>query len=150
MCGLGFDLDRYAAAALAASVHGGKHEREMVAFVKQHRAALDRMPTAFLSVSLGEAGVEDPARTEAQHADAAAAVKRQIDVFLAETGWKPERLAPVAGALLYRQYGVLLRFVMRLIARRSGASTDTSRDHVYTDWAALDHIADELSASIQR
>ena len=33
---------------------------------------------------------------------------------------------------------------MKLIARKAGASTDTSRDHVYTDWLALDRTIDEL------
>jgi menaquinone-dependent protoporphyrinogen oxidase len=34
---------------------------------------------------------------------------------------------------------------MRIIARRGGATTDTSRDHEYTDWQALDRFADELA-----
>src|SRR5215468_7722557 len=52
------DLDNYAAVVLAASVHAGRHEREMVRFVKRHLAELGRLPTAFLSVTLSEAGAE--------------------------------------------------------------------------------------------
>jgi menaquinone-dependent protoporphyrinogen oxidase len=33
---------------------------------------------------------------------------------------------------------------MKRIARASGGSTDTSRDHEYTDWEALDRLVDEL------
>ncbi len=55
----GFAFGGYSAAILAASVHLGRHEREMVAFVKQHRAELESLPTAFLSVSMAEAGAEN-------------------------------------------------------------------------------------------
>ena len=67
-----------------------------------------------------------------------------------ETGWNATHVHPVAGALLYRQYGVIVRLVMRFIARQTGATTDTSRDHEYTDWEALDRFADELAADVER
>jgi menaquinone-dependent protoporphyrinogen oxidase len=51
-------LNDYAGVVLAASVHGGKHEREMVKFVKMHSTELKQLPTAFLSVTLSGAGVE--------------------------------------------------------------------------------------------
>src|SRR5579862_4795154 len=53
-----FSLCNYSAAVLAASVHGGSHEKEMVQFVKGHRSELERITTAFLSVTLSEAGAE--------------------------------------------------------------------------------------------
>ena len=42
--------------------------------------------------------------------------------------------------LLYTQYNVLIRFVMKRIAKHAGGATDTSRDHEYTDWVALDQF----------
>jgi menaquinone-dependent protoporphyrinogen oxidase len=144
----GFSLDRYAAAVLAASVHVGKHEREMVNFVKTYRAELDRLPTAFLSVSMAEGTAEDPTVTAAQHAQAVAEVQEAIGVFRAETGWNPSRLLPVGGALLYRQYGVIKRFLIRMIAKNKGAPTDTSRDWVLTDWEALDQFVGEIAAGL--
>jgi menaquinone-dependent protoporphyrinogen oxidase len=99
-----FDATRYAAVVVASSVHIGKHERAMVQFVKKHRAALERMPSAFLSVSLSEAGAEDVHATAQRRERAAANVKKMVDDFLRETGWSPTHAHPVAGALLYRQY----------------------------------------------
>src|SRR5213078_4609053 len=52
------DLDRFSFALLAASVHAGAHEPEMIQFVKKHRAQLERLPAAFISVTLSEAGAE--------------------------------------------------------------------------------------------
>lgn len=139
------DLARYAAVVLAASVHMGKHEGSMIRFVRAHRPALERLPTAFLSVSLSQAAVEDPNATPARKRRAAAEVARTIERFVRTTGFRPTRVQPVAGALLYRQYGAALRLLMRFISGVAGASTDTSRDHEYTDWKALGRFADEMA-----
>jgi menaquinone-dependent protoporphyrinogen oxidase len=66
-----------------------------------------------------------------------------IDVFAAETGWIPARSLAVAGALAYTQYGFLKKFVLRQIAKRAGGSTDTSCDHEYTDWPAVDRFVEQ-------
>jgi menaquinone-dependent protoporphyrinogen oxidase len=141
-----FDLTRYAKAVLAASVHIGKHEKSMLEFVRAHRAELERMPSVFLSVSLSQAGAEDARATSRRRERAAANVAKMIEDFVHRARWHPQRVLPVAGALLYRQYGVLVRLMMLFIARLVGASTDTSRDHDYTDWQALDRFAAELAA----
>lgn len=145
------DLDPagYAAIVLAASVHLGKHEREMVDFVKTHHDALEHLPTAFLSVSLSEAGVEDTTATFEARSKAAVDVKRMIDDFCHQTGFHPSRVWPVAGALMYSEYGALVRFVMRRIAKHAGQSTDTTHDHEYTDWKGLHRFVDALMMELE-
>jgi len=137
-------LSDYALVCVAASVHVGKHERTAVAFVKRHRAELERLSAVFVSVSLSEAGVEDLARSQDERRKSSADVQRMIDDFAKETGWRPARVFPVAGALAYTRYNLLLRFVMKRIARKAGGPTDTSRDHELTDWASVDRFAREL------
>ena len=146
----GFSLDSYEAAILTASVHLGKHEPEMVEFVRRHHAELERTPAAFLSVSLSEAGAEDPAAPPGRRAQSAADVERMIQEFLSETAWHPSHIHAIAGALMYTKYNFLVRFVMKMIAKRAGSSTDTSRDHEYTDWAALDHFVEELMLAVDQ
>jgi menaquinone-dependent protoporphyrinogen oxidase len=143
-------LSDYAGAILAASVHIGTHEPEMVAFVKQHRAELESMPSAFLSVTLSEVGAERANATVEEHARFVADVQGMLNRFFEDTGWHPQRVKPVAGALLYTKYNFLIRFVMRRIAKKAGAETDTSRDYEYTDWVALDHFVDEVADEISR
>ncbi len=140
----GFSLDAYSAVILAASVHMQKHEIEMTRFVQRYRAELERLPALFLSVSLSEAGAEDVTAAPERRAQSAAEVEKMIQAFLAETGWHPSRVRAAAGALMYSKYNFLIRFVMKRIARAAGASTDTSRNHEYTDWEALDRVIDEL------
>jgi len=134
----------YTIACVAASVHGGHHEREMIAFARQHRDELVRRRAAFLSVTLSEAGAEDPEAPLDRRQRAAADAQRMIDVFIAETGWRPARSLPVAGALAYSRYNFFIRFVMKRIARSYGAPTDTSRDYEFTNWAAIDAMAEQL------
>ena len=140
-------LAEYGAAVLAASLHAGKHEREFVRFVKEHREQLERMPAAFLSVSLAEAGAEDARRTPEARAEAARQVQETLDRFYEQTGWRPTATLPVAGALLYTKYGFLIRFIMKQISKKEGGSTDTTHDHEYTDWSALDRFVDALVQS---
>jgi menaquinone-dependent protoporphyrinogen oxidase len=139
----GFDLACYSAAILAASVHLGKHEREMTAFVKQHAADLQRIPGIFLSVSLSEAGAEDPTATPEARVKSAADVEHMIQDFVRETGWHPSEAKPVAGALLFSKYNWIMRFAMKRIAKAAGAPTDTAHDYEFTDWAALDRVAED-------
>jgi len=141
-------LDQYAGVVVAASVHAGRHEAEMVRFVKEHVAELESMTSAFLSVTLSEAGAERADATPEEHARFVADVQKVIDQFLGDTGWRPKRVKPVAGALLYTKYNFLVRLVMKRISKAAGGSTDTSRDHDYTDWVALDQFIAELAHEI--
>ncbi len=135
-------------ACVAASVHAGHHEAEMIAFVKRHRPALERRHAAFLSVSLSETGAEDVRAPTERRERAAADARRMIDVFEQETGWRPARVLPVAGALAYSRYNFLIRFVMKRIAHKAGAPTDTSRDYEFTDWSTLDAFIKDAAVSV--
>jgi len=143
----GFSLENYSVAVIAAPVHIEKHAKEIVRFAKTHVQELNRMPSIFLSISLSQAGAEMQSNSIEQRAQAAAAVQRMIDGFLEQTGWHPSRTVPVAGALMYSKYNFVIRFVLKRIAARSGGSTDTSRDHVYTHWATLDRLAEDLATA---
>src|SRR6185503_11599905 len=76
------DWPPYDWACVAASVHAGHHEPEMIAFVKRHREDLARLGAVFLSVTLSEAGAEDPQAPKERREQAAADAQRMIDVFI--------------------------------------------------------------------
>jgi menaquinone-dependent protoporphyrinogen oxidase len=143
-----FSLGEYCAAIVSASIHTGKHETEATAFAKRYAGQLNHIPTAFVSVSLSKAGAEDLEAPEERRAQAAADVRRMIDIFLRDSGWQPTLIQAVAGALRYSQYNFLVRFVLKRISQKAGGDTDTSRDYEYTDWTVVDHIADELIRTI--
>jgi menaquinone-dependent protoporphyrinogen oxidase len=134
------DWPSYDAACVAASVHIGRHEPEMIAFVKRHRRELERVSAMFLSVSLSEAGAEDPNAPPERRRKAASDVDGMIETFVTNTGWRSAHILPVAGALAYRRYNFIVRVVMKRVAGANGAPTDTSRDYELTDWEKLDRF----------
>jgi menaquinone-dependent protoporphyrinogen oxidase len=134
------DLGKYDGAIIAASVHGGHHQKEMVAFVAPHHTQLNAMPSAFVSVSLTAADDNDEARE---------AVRGLIDDVLDDTQWTPRATLPVAGALQFEEYGLPTRVLMRLIARRHDSEVDLHHDTDYTDWAAVDRFARDFAATLQ-
>ena len=53
-----------------------------------------------------------------------------------------------AGAIMYRKYGFLKRFFMKLIASGAGGNTDTSKNYEYTDWDEVEHFTTGFLAQI--
>lgn len=143
-----FDWSCYGVACVAGSVHAGHHERELIAFVRRNREALSARSAIFLSVTLSAAGAEDQTAPAVRREQSAADAQRMIELFVTETGWRPAWSSAVAGALAYTRYNFVVKFVMKRIARKQGASTDTSRDHEFTNWAAVDAIAERLLAAM--
>jgi menaquinone-dependent protoporphyrinogen oxidase len=128
--------DGYDAVFVGASIHMGKHERNVVHYVRRNRATLERLPSAFFSVSLAAGDNTDEAHKE---------VEGYIEKFVQQTGWRPMMVGLFAGALLYTQYGFFTRWIMRKIARDKGSpDTDTTRDYVYTDWDRVRCFAEDF------
>lgn len=144
-----FDLSACAAVVLAAPVHLGKHEEHVVDFVKEHRDALERLPAAFISVTLSEAGAERRNAPPERHAQFAGNVQTVLEHFFSETNWRPAWVKPVAGAVSYTHYNFFVRFAMKQIAKRVNAGTDTTRDYEYTDWNALELFVKEFAREIR-
>jgi menaquinone-dependent protoporphyrinogen oxidase len=126
-------LDVYDAVIVGGSVHMGKHEDHVRDFVQKNRGTLERLPSAFFSVSLAAHG--DLPNAEAY-----------VENFQQETGWKPAQVGLLSGALLYRQYGFFKRLMMKKIvsSKPGGLSTDTSRDHEYTEWDQVKQFAEDF------
>ncbi|MDO8210271.1 flavodoxin domain-containing protein [Conexibacter sp. CPCC 206217] len=129
----------YSGVVVAASVHAGRHQASVERWAKSHTNTLATRPTAFLSVSLTAADDTD---------EALATTSRMIEDLREKTGWNPTRTLAVAGALLYREYDIATRVLMRLISRQHGAPTDVSRDFDFTDWAAVEQFAREFAALV--
>ena len=135
----GLSLGPYDGVIVGASIHGGRYPDYVHDFVVTHRLALERRPAAFFTVCLTAASV----RPDVQHAPA-----EYVERFLADTGWQPTQTVIFAGALRYTRYNLIMRWLMRLLARSTGLGTDMSRDHEYTDWAAVERFAKDFSARL--
>ena len=132
----GFALDGYEPVIVGASIHMGQHEEYVRDFVNRNREALERIPSAFYSVSL----------TAREHTEEPRAqTKEYVEKFARETGWHSDMAGIFGGALRYTQYGFVKRHLMKKISKdRGSADTDTSRDYEYTNWNDVRHFAEEF------
>jgi menaquinone-dependent protoporphyrinogen oxidase len=130
----------YDAVIIGASIHIHKYQSAVMHYINRHIEELNKIPSAFFSVCLAVASVMEEEHHEAM---------KITNDFLERMGWKPLMTTQIAGALKYTQYDFFTRLVMKRIAKREGRTTDTSRDHEYTNWDAVREFAEEFSVKIK-
>jgi menaquinone-dependent protoporphyrinogen oxidase len=118
----------YDAVLVGASMHMEKYQTSIADYVHKHNKQLNKMHSAFFSVSLTAAGDDEASWKE---------LKRITDHFLAYTGWKPSLVEYVAGALRFTEYDFFKKYIMRMIAKNAGHPHEGSEDTEYTDWNKL-------------
>lgn len=128
-------LTNYDAVIVGGSIHIGKYPKQLEKFVSTNRDRLNKVPSAFFTVCLA---------IHSQRVDSQQAALKFGNDFLAKTGWQPALTATFAGAVTYTRYNFITRFLMKKISQKEGGSTDTSRDHEYTDWAKVKQFAEEF------
>lgn len=131
--------DAYDAVLLGSRIELGKHARPVVDYLRAHREVLERKPTAFFSVCMA-----------AVSPNAGPDPSGYLAALFDTIGWKPTRAVVFAGGLPYRKYNWFWRFIMKRISASAKHTTDTSRDHEFTDWNAVRAFADELAALVTR
>jgi len=125
----------YDAVIIGASIHIHKYQAAVVHYINHNIDVLTKKPGAFFSVCLAIAS-----DLEEEHKEA----RRITTDFLEHIGWKPLMVTQVAGALKYTQYDFFKRLIMKMIAKKEGRTTDTSRDYEYTDWNAVRQFVKEF------
>jgi len=133
------DPSGYDAVVVGDSIRNRRHSRSLIRFLRRHDATLATKTTALFQVSMTSAK-DDPEHT--------AAALELVDKLVGDAGFQPNHVALFAGAVMYTKYGWLTRRIMRSISAKEGGSTDTSRDHEYTDWDAVVRFGREVYASV--
>ena len=136
-----FSVDTFDAAIIGGSIHMDKYPRYLNKFVVTHGDWLNSVPSAFFTVCMAAYSASEKSRQAAQ---------RYGDKFIAQTEWTPTLIQTFAGAVKYTQYNFITRFIMKMISKREGANTDTSRDHEYTDWESVDRFAENFMGIIEQ
>lgn len=127
----------YDAVLVGASLIAGGYQRYIRRFVKAHVETLNCTPSAFFAVCASEGGTDEAAKADA---------RRIQGDFLRKAGWRPTLVRSFAGAIAYTKYNPFVRWIMKRISAKEGGSTDTSRDHEYTDWTRVVEFADDVAA----
>lgn len=110
---------------IGSSIHLHKYNSAIKHYVTEHVDELNKKPSAFFSVCMAVAS-----NIPEEHEE----VAKIASDFLEQTGWKTNTVWHWAGALRYTQYDYFKKLTMRMIAKKQGGATDTSKDHEYTDW----------------
>ncbi|HEY0651182.1 flavodoxin domain-containing protein [Phenylobacterium sp.] len=122
------DPSPYDVVFLAASLHVGRYQPRLMEYARTHHATLNKIRSAFISVSLSAAG-ENPHDWEG--------LEQCLARFEHETLWTPSAVHHAAGAIRYSQYDFFKRLAMKHIAAKRGQRTVLSRDYDLTDYDAL-------------
>lgn len=133
----GIDMRDYDAAILAASLHAGQYQGPVAHFARTNRTWLNRIPTAFVSVSLSAAG-NDPEDLKG--------IAECAERFKSETGWTTPEVHQVAGAFRFTEYDFFKRWVMKLIAWEKDVKVEPGKDLELTNWEALSATVDAVRA----
>ena len=128
-----FSVEHYNAAIIGGSIHMGKYPEYIKEFVTTYSSWLNKTPSAFFTVCMAVNSKHEKSREEAM---------RYGENFFVQTGWQPKLAGTFAGAVKYTKYNIVTRFIMKLISKREGGSTDTSHDHEYTDWESVEQFAE--------
>ncbi|MGM0589212.1 MAG: flavodoxin domain-containing protein [Bacteroidota bacterium] len=129
-----FTFDR---TIIASSVHMHKFQDAIKHYVMEHQKELNKVQTMFLTVSLAAADDQPESWEELEDV---------TQTFLTDTGWNPDRIEHIAGALKFTRYNFFKRFIMRQIASKTGKDVDVNQDYEYTDWDKLRKVFNEFTS----
>lgn len=121
---------------VAASIRYGHHRPAVHAFVRRHRATLERLPSAFFSVNVV---------ARKPHRDQPGS-NPYVRKFMRATGWQPTLVDVFAGRIDYALYGPLDRTLIRFIMWLTRGPTDPRATVEFTDWARVEAFGRRLAA----
>ena len=130
------DVVAFDCIVIGASIRYGKHRPGVFEFIERRRAALEARPTAFFTVNV-------VARKPGKDTPDGNSYMRK---FLEQSRWRPTLLGVFAGKIDYARYGPVDRAMIRFIMWMTKGPTDPKTCIEFTDWAAVDRFADDVSA----
>jgi menaquinone-dependent protoporphyrinogen oxidase len=126
------DFDKF---VVGASIRYGRHRKEVYRFIDAGLPLLRSRPAAFFSVNLvaRKPGKAVPERNA------------YLRGFLRKSPWAPPLVAAFAGKIEYARYRLADRLMIQFIMWLTGGPTDASAHVEFTDWAAVDAFARQVS-----
>jgi len=133
-------LSAYDGIIVGAPIYMRSYSRRLRKWIQQHAVDLNKKNSAFFSVCM-----QAMDRNESSQRD----LLKLSEDFFARTGWYPKRRKVFAGAITFSHYNILIRFVMKRIAARSGKILDTHQDYEFTTWSEVERFSDEFGHSLR-
>ena len=129
--------EKYQGIILGSSLRYRRYAESIGQFIHQHKPDLERVPSAFYSVSLADIK------------GWLGGAKWYLDGFLSKHKWQPKLIGRFGGALKYTQYeNKWMKWGMWCGAAVMGHPTDTSCDHDMTNWNEVSRFAHQFLAML--
>ena len=128
------DLTRFSKIIIGASIRYGKHSKDLYKFIDLNKDVLNQKQSIFFSVNVVARKLEKNTPETNPY----------IKKFLKISKWQPNKIGVFAGKVDYPNYGLLDKYVIKLIMFLTNGPTDTSKSYEFTDWSKVDDFAKEL------
>ena len=118
------DLNNYNKIIIGASIRYGKHNPNVLEFVKSNINILNKVKTAFFSVNV-------VARKKEKNTPS---TNPYVIKFIKQTNWKPTNIGVFAGKVDYPSYKFFDKYIIRFIMWLTKGPTDVSKSYEFTNW----------------
>ena len=129
------NLSKYEKVIVGASIRYGKHKPELYEYISENCDHLIDINASFFSVNV-------VARKPEKNTPL---TNPYVQKFLSISQWHPSLIGVFAGKIDYPRYGVLDKFMIRLIMWITKGPTNTKNVYEFTNWDDVDSFAKKLS-----
>ena len=109
---------------IGSSIRYGVHDKQIIAFIEEHKNELDKIKTAFFSVNLV---ARKPEKSSPE-------TNPYVVKFFKKIKWKPTIKEVFAGMLDYKKYGTFDRIMIQFIMFITKGPTNKNTVVEYTNW----------------
>ena len=129
------NLSKYEKVIVGASIRYGKHKPELYEYITENCDHLIDINASFFSVNV-------VARKPEKNTPL---TNPYVQKFLSISQWHPSLIGVFAGKIDYPRYGVLDKFMIKLIMWITKGPTDTKNVYEFTNWDDVDSFAKKIS-----
>ncbi|MDB2534897.1 menaquinone-dependent protoporphyrinogen IX dehydrogenase [Gammaproteobacteria bacterium] len=129
------NLSKYGKVIVGASIRYGKHKPELYEYITENCDHLIDINASFFSVNV-------VARKPEKNTPL---TNPYVQKFLSISQWHPSLIGVFAGKIDYPRYGVLDKFMIKLIMWITKGPTDTKNVYEFTNWNDVDSFAKKIS-----
>ena len=129
------DLKKYKKIIIGASIRYGKHNPDVLNFVKKNINVLNKLKTAFFSVNV-------VARKKGKNTPS---TNPYVIKFIKQTDWKPTYVGVFAGKVDYPSYRFFDKYIIKFIMWLTKGPTDVSKSYEFTNWSEVDKFGEKIN-----
>jgi|TARA_X000001036_G_scaffold177381_1_gene167897 menaquinone-dependent protoporphyrinogen oxidase len=129
------NLSKYEKVIVGASIRYGKHKPELYEYISENCDHLIDINASFFSVNV-------VARKPEKNTPL---TNPYVQKFLSISQWHPSLIGVFAGKIDYPRYGLIDKFMIRLIMWITKGPTDTKNVYEFTNWDDVDSFAKKIS-----